>query len=111
HRPRDPMNETISIEEVRDACKNSLHFLCTQMLGFQDWDKVHDDIEKFVNRKSRKKMILIPRGHLKTSVVTKAFSIQQVLRNPNVRILIANQVWDKAREMLYEIKQMFTDKS
>lgn len=105
------MNETISIDQVRDACKNSLHFLCTQMLGFEDWDKVHDDIEKFLNRKSRKKMILIPRGHLKTSVVTKAFSIQQVLRNPNVRILIANQVWDKAREMLYEIKQMFTDKS
>lgn len=105
------MNEQISIEEVRTACKNSLHFLCTQMLGFQDWDKVHDDIEKFLNRKSRKKMILIPRGHLKTSVVTKAYSIQQVLRNPNVRILIANQVWDKAREMLYEIKQMFTDKS
>lgn len=105
------MNQEISIDEVRHACKTSLHFLCTQMLGFQDWDKVHDDIEMFLNRKSRKKMILIPRGHLKTSVVTKAFSIQQVLRNPNVRILIANQVWDKAREMLYEIKQMFTDKS
>lgn len=105
------MVQDISIEQVRDACKNSLHFLCTKMLGFQDWDKVHDDIEKFLNRKSRKKMILIPRGHLKTSVVTKAFSIQQVLRNPNVRILIANQVWDKAREMLYEIKQMFSDKS
>lgn len=103
--------QAISLEEVREACKSSLHFLCTQMLGFQDWDKVHDDIERFLNRKSRKKMILIPRGHLKTSVVTKGFSIQQVLKNPNVRILIANQVWDKAREMLYEIKQMFTDKS
>ncbi len=105
------MSEVISIEEVRKACKESLHFLCTRFLGFKDWDKIHDDIEKFLNRKSRKKLILVPRGHLKTSVITKAFSIQQVLRNPNVRILIANQVWDKAREMLYEIKQMFTDKS
>lgn len=81
------------------------------MLGFKDWDIVHDDMEKFVNRKSRKKMILVPRGHLKTSVITKGFTIQQVLRNPNVRVLIANQVWDKAREMLYEIKQMLHDKS
>ena len=56
-------------------------------------------------------MILVPRGHLKTSVVTKAYSIQLLLRDPNIRILIANQVWDKAREMLYEIKQMLTDKS
>ncbi len=105
------MDLEISIDQVRDACKNSLHFLCTQILGFSDWDKVHDDMEKFVNRKSRKKMLLVPRGHLKTSVITKGFSIQQILRNPNVRILIANQVWDKAREMLYEIKQMLTDKS
>lgn len=105
------MPDVISIEDVKEACKKSLHFLCTQLLGFQDWDTVHDDIEKFLNRKSRKKMILIPRGHLKTSVVTKGFTIQQILRNPNVRVLIANQVWDKAREMLYEIKQMLADKS
>jgi hypothetical protein len=58
------MTGPVSIEQVREACKNSLHFLCTQILGFDDWDTVHDDIEKLLNRKSRKKMILIPRGHL-----------------------------------------------
>lgn len=105
------MPNPITIDEVKDACKKSLFFLCTQILGFTDWGKVHDDLEKVVNRKSRKKMILIPRGHLKTSMITKAFSIQLLLRDPNVRILITNQVWDKAREMLYEIKQMLYDKS
>ncbi len=53
------MNEVISIDEVRQACKESLHFLCTRFLGFKDWDKIHDDIEKFLNRKSRKKLILV----------------------------------------------------
>jgi len=105
------VTEPISIDHVQKACKKSLYFLCTQMLGFKDWDKVHDDIERRLNRPSRKKMILVPRGHLKTSVVTKAYSIQLLLRDPNIRILIANQVWYKAREMLYEIKQMLTDKS
>lgn len=28
-----------------------------------------------------------------------------ILQNPNIRILIANQIWDKSREMLSEIKQ------
>lgn len=105
------MPESISIDQIKEACKRSLHFLCTQMLDFRDWDSIHDDIEKILNRKSRKKMILIPRGHLKTSIVTKAFSIQLLLRDPDTRILITNQVWDKAREMLYEIKQLLTDKS
>lgn len=101
----------ISLEEVKDACKTSLHFLCTQMLGIKDWDQVHDDLEKVLARPSRRKLILIPRGHLKTSVITKAYAIQNILRNPDIRILIANQIWDKAREMLYEIKQLLTDKS
>jgi predicted phage terminase large subunit-like protein len=101
----------ISLDQVRDACKNSLYFLCKEILGYKDWDIVHDDMEKFINRKSRRKLMLIPRGHLKTAMITKGFAIQSVLRNPDVRILIANQVWDKSREMLYEIKQMLTDKS
>lgn len=105
------MTPDISIDEVKDACKNSLHFLCTEILGYRDWDLVHDDMEKFINRKSIRKLMLIPRGHLKTAMITKGFTIQSILRNPDVRILIANQVWDKSREMLYEIKQMLTDKS
>jgi predicted phage terminase large subunit-like protein len=103
--------DTISIEQVRSACKNSLHFLCTKILGYNDWDLVHDDIERFVNRKSIRKLLLVPRGHLKTAIVTKGFAIQSLLRNPDVRILIANQVWDKSREMLYEIKQLLTEKT
>lgn len=105
------MSETVSIAEVQKACKDSLHFLCTKILGYQDWDLVHDDIEKFVNRKSLRKLLLVPRGHLKTAIVTKGFAIQSLLRNPDARILIANQVWDKSREMLYEIKQLLTEKT
>jgi predicted phage terminase large subunit-like protein len=101
----------ISLEQVREACKTSLHFLCTEILGYKDWDMVHDDMEKFINRKSIRKLLLVPRGHLKTAMVTKGFAIQSLLRNPDVRILIANQVWDKSREMLYEIKQLLTEKT
>jgi len=105
------LSDNISIDQVRTACKNSLHFLCTKILGYGDWDKVHDDVELFINRKSIRKLLLIPRGHLKTAIVTKGFAIQSLLRNPDVRILIANQVWDKSREMLYEIKQLLTEKT
>lgn len=105
------MNASITIEDLQKACKDSLHFLCTNIFGYKDWDTIHDDIEVFLNRKSSRKLLLIPRGHLKTAIVTKAFTVQSLLRNPDIRILIANQVWDKAREMLFEIKQILTDKS
>lgn len=101
----------MTIDEVKEACKRSLHFLCTKVLGYKDWDVVHDDMERFIRRKSIRKLLLIPRGHLKTAIVTKGFVIQSLLRNPDIRILIANQVWDKSREMLYEIKQLLTEKT
>lgn len=105
------MSDAISIDQIKDRCQNSLWFLCTEALGYKDWDVVHDDLEVFLARPSNKKALLLPRGCLKTSIVTISKSIQYILRNPNVRILIANQVWDISRKMLSEIKEHLDDKS
>lgn len=105
------MSTDITIEDLKEACQNDLHFLCTQMLKYTDWDTVHDEGEVFLARPSSKKAILWPRGHLKTSMITIGKSIQHVLKDPNVRILIANQVWDISRKMLSEIKEHLDAKS
>lgn len=97
-------SSSISIDQIRESCKSSLWFLCTQILGFQDWDTIHDEVEKFLARPANKKLLLLPRGHLKTAIINKGYVIKTILNNPNTRILIANQVWDKSREMLSEIK-------
>lgn len=93
------------LEEVRNLVKSSHKFLCTEFLGYRDWDSIHDDLEVFLRRPARHKLCIIPRNHLKTSIGTIAFSVRSILENPNIRILIANQIWDKSREMLSEIKQ------
>lgn len=100
-----------SVDKVKAMCQKSLWFLATEILGYKDWDRIHDDLEKMLNKPAKRKLILIPRGHLKTAIGTKAYAIQRILRNPNIRILIANQVWDKSREMLFEIKEFMTGKS
>lgn len=92
------------IQEIKDLAAKSLFFLSTQFLGYKDWDTVHDDVEKFLRKPARKKALMLPRGHLKTSLVTIGFTIQQILKNPNIRILIGNGVWDIARKFLSEIK-------
>ena len=105
--PKDgsEMKPTVEqIEEIKESCKKSLWFLCTQFLGYKDWDVVHDDVERLLRRPARKKALLLPRNHQKTSFVTIAFTIQSILRNPNIRVLIANGVWDIARKFLDEIK-------
>jgi len=111
------MDQSNKLEQVKDLCKTSISFLCKEILWANNppekklWDPIHHDIEVFLNRGARRKLILVPRGHLKSAIITKAYAIRALLRNPNARILIANQVWDKSREMLFEIKELLTTKS
>lgn len=96
---RDP-----KLAEIADLCQRDLRFLAMQFLGYKDWDKVHDDVEYLLKKPSKKKALLLPRGHLKSTLVTVAYTIQTILKNPNARVLIANQVWDMSRRFLGEIK-------
>lgn len=93
------------IQAIKEQCQESLWFLCTQFLQYPDWDKCHDDMEKLLRKPSRKKANVFPRNHLKSTFGTIAFAIQSILKNPNVRILICNQVWDMSRSFLREIKE------
>jgi predicted phage terminase large subunit-like protein len=92
------------LEEIKTQCKESLWFLCSAFLGYKDWDVVHDDVERLLRRPARKKALLLPRNHLKSSFVTIAFTIKEIIRDPNIRVLIGNGVWDIARTFLTEIK-------
>lgn len=99
-----------TLEEIKGLAETSLSFLCRYILwkdqGPEErhWSKVHEDLELFLMRPSLKKAILLPRGHLKSSVVTVGKAIQHIIQNKNVRILVANQVWDVARDFLRSIK-------
>ena len=92
------------IEKIKMLLGKSLYFLCKDFLQYPDWDIVHDDVEVFLLKPARKKTLLLPRNHLKSTIATISFVIQQIIKNPNIRILIGNGVWDISRKFLDEIK-------
>lgn len=97
---------------LREQCRTDLRFLARNILGMTAWeDSLHNDLAKFLDAPSDKKLILVPRGHLKSSLVTVAWTIQQLLRDVNTRILITNAVWDLSRKFLREISGLLTSKS
>lgn len=55
----------------------------------------------------RKTLILMPRGHLKSTVATIAHKIQWILNYPNIRILISAATGDQVHGFLREIKSHF----
>ena len=50
------------------------------------------------------KLILMPRGSLKTTIVTINHSIQQIVLNPDIRILIASETYANAKDYVKQIK-------
>lgn len=66
----------------------------------------HEELCDFVmDDKSRKKLILVPRGHLKSTLVTVGYSLLRIAKNPSVRILIANATYDMACAFVSQIKK------
>lgn len=100
-----PVELKEKLELLRNTTKRSLKFLCRDVLGMTDWGPIHDDLERFLKNSGTFKLIELPRGHLKSSIVTKGWSIQQALINPDIRILLANNTWDNSRKFLRSIQK------
>jgi len=73
----------------------------------QPGTSLHADIAAILESPKRKtkSLILCPRGHFKTSLVTEAWTVQRIVDNPNIRILVGNATLDNARAFLGVIKK------
>ena len=88
---------------------DDLFFLCKTVLGYSLLEEQpHREICKFIETwDKRKKLTLLPRGSSKTTIGTIAYSIQQILQDPNIRILIASETVGQSIKFLSEIKGHF----
>ena len=120
----------------RQKARTDLLFLCREILGYRDVEAdphngLIEQLQKFrggvdtVDAKTgafisykpacplwdlqgpRRRLFLWPRGHLKTSIITVAHTIQIILNYHDVRILISTAVSQQAQDMLKSIKAHF----
>lgn len=77
----------------------------TEVLGIRDLEQFHIDLCNFMqNPEFKKKLILLPRGHLKSTIVTVGYAVWRIAKNPKIRILIANGTAPMAEAFLSQIK-------
>lgn len=98
-------------EQKRRRGLEDLHFFCKEILGYTDLTEpgeFHGDFCRHIETKKKKfKLSLTPRGTLKTSISTIGHSVQSVIKNPNIRILIASEKFTISTAFLTEIKGHF----
>jgi len=112
--------ETIaSIQLARPILENNLFKFNQFVLGVEEGkDKVplapvHKEMCEFIDKNKKKfKLALIPRGHLKSSLVTIGRTLQRILADRSSRVLISNATYNNACSFLTDIKRhlRFNDK-
>lgn len=97
-------------EKLRARAKKDRYFLARGVLGYEDVNPyTHGPLCRALDdRSKRRRMYLMHRGSLKTTVATISDSIGDALEDPDhTRILILNEVEQNAIGFLSEIKGQF----
>ena len=111
----------ISEEEIRGAAKKEIERrqratrLITDPFLFHrdvlckpEWRDclapIHQEGLDFINQGKRKKLILWPRKHLKSTIFTQGESLRRAILDPDIRILISSAKHDNAKRFLSAIK-------
>jgi phage terminase large subunit-like protein len=89
---------------IRDQVLNHgrLDILCEEVLGY-NLQPFHKKLQRFALR-TRESLQLAFRGGGKSTTITISMSVFYILRNPNIRILIASKTIGFAKGVLGEIK-------
>ena len=98
-------------EEMRDTLRKraqSSTYVMAGVIGFHDITaELHLQMCRWIDRPSIRKLGLVPRDHLKTSVWTIANSIKRIAENPNIRILLGNETATNSQHFLRRIEAVF----
>lgn len=104
-----PVPDGDKIEQLQLRCQTDLRFLVTKVMGMTRWSSpLHDDLVETIESPGDRKLILLPRGHQKSTIVTVAWVIQQLLRDPNIRVQIISATWKLSKDLLHQIKAVLT---
>jgi hypothetical protein len=82
--------------------------------GSRKFGNVHRELAEFLtapqvleSEENRRRLILMPRGHLKSTVSSVLYSLWRIYRNPNIRILVGTNIKRLGRGFIRELRQYF----
>lgn len=94
---------------LAEIAKEDLYVMAKAILGYSDvTHRAHKELcDEVCDSSNPRKLILMPRGHFKTSVVTISNPIRVLANDQTEQILIVNESSENAEDMLGEITGHF----
>lgn len=107
--PRPKINSQVALEEIRRQARASLFFFAKGVLGMKDLvPSIHGPVCQLLQSPCRRRKIVLPRSFFKSSIGSIAYPIWRAIRNPDIRILIAQNTSTNAVKKLAEIDAHIT---
>jgi hypothetical protein len=96
----------IARQEKAQHGLEDFYFFCKHILGFKQlYRPLHGELCATVsNEELKRKLILYPRGHFKTTIISICYPLWILCRNQDARIALISVSADKAKENLAEIR-------
>ncbi len=95
--------------ELQKRITGDLKFLVVDVLGMTRWnDELHGGMVSHIEAPGDRKLVLVPRGHQKSTIISVCWVVQQLLRNSNETIGIYSAKWGLAKDLLHQIKNILT---
>lgn len=90
---------------MAEKYKRDLYSFSRNILGYKDINKhTHGDVIEALSSATKRKLVVMPRGSLKSSLCSVAYPIFCLLRDPNERILLDSELYSNSKNFLREIK-------
>lgn len=95
------------LKQAQKYALNDMFFFCDEVMR-DPYHKplvlgLHDEL-CFITQWADDAMIIIPRNHLKTTILTVAYCLWRIARNPNIRIFVASDTLQNSRLFVGAIK-------
>lgn len=106
------MDLNVANHAIQILYQNSLYHVCKSICNYPDVNpRTHGPIIRAIESESKRKLICVPRGTLKSSICAVATPIWMLINNPNLRILIDTEVYTNSTTYLREIKGILQSES
>lgn len=104
----EALAQTNAVKELKERCREDFYAFSKGVLGYKDLSpKIHlplcKDLEKIARGTHRFLQVTFPRSWFKSTICSIAFPLWMAVRDPNIRICIAQNTIGNAIKKLREI--------
>lgn len=100
------------LKQIRSQCLESFAAFCVYFTDSEFYEPtLHNRVCNFLQDGGREKLLVLPRGFLKSTITSQLYALWRAIHNHSIRILIASNTAPNAQKMIAVIRGIFEKNS